>query len=193
MRGTIIPSAVIIVARNRIRRTILILAVSILPLLALSCNGTPTPYATHTPLPNPSQTATSESPTRPLPPVPPGFPTPSGETPIWPTCTAFPEPSALAVAIQDACLAANGQPIILDRDGPLWRQARQMYEGCPLSPEVTVEHQGVVYHAQRYLFGYLWYEDGQPERIWYMTHLGWDIHEAGACVNYTRGLPMVVR
>lgn len=110
-------------------------------------------------------------------------------TPIWPTCTMFPTPVALPRAIIDACLAANGKPIVLNREAALWKAARQMYEGCPLSPEVRVEFGGETYVAQRYLFGYLWARDGDWENIYYMTHLGWEVHLLGPCLNYLMPMP----
>ena len=121
------------------------------------------------------------SPTPPMPPYTP-MPTPRSWHQVWPTCTPFPELSGLAIAIQDECLLANGDPIILDRDGPIWRQARQMYGACPLGPEVRVVHDGVVYWAQRFRFGYLFYEPPDGE-MYYMTHAGWQIHAAVPCVR----------
>jgi len=112
----------------------------------------------------------------------------------WPTCTLFPTPVPLAIIIQDACLRAYGQPIVLDREGPIWQQARQMFEGCPLGPEVTVTVLGVTYHAQPFAFGYLFYRDGAPGEMWYMTHLGWEIHAVVPCVRYDATmmeLPMI--
>ena len=157
----------------------------VLVALLCSCVPTPTPGLTPTCNPWPTFWPTDLA-------GPPDWGTPCTPTcmptarnvAMWPTCTLFPAPEPLAIVIQDACLRANGQPIILDRSGPIWQQARQMFEGCPLGPEITVVTLTGTYHAQRFLFGYLFYRDGAPDEMWYMTHLGWQIHAVVPCVCY---------
>jgi len=157
---------------TRIKKLIVGIAImlycSILPFLATSCVPTPTP--------GPPPTVT---------PVPTCAPLPTArEVTMWPTCTMIPTPEPLAMVIQDACLRANGQPIVLQRSGPIWRQAQQMYEGCPLGPQITVVAMSGTYHAQRFMFGYLFYRDSAPDEMYYMTHLGWEIHAIVPCANY---------
>ena len=155
----------------------LILSIAI---LLCGCVPTPTPAPTCNPCPTfwPTDIA---GPTEWIICTP--LPTPR-DVGAYPTCTPFPEPCPLAIAIQDACLRANGRPIVLDRSGPIWLQARGMFEACPLGPQITVVTASGTYHAQRFAFGYLFYRDGAPGEMWYMTHLGWEIHAVVDCVDY---------
>ena len=143
------------------RRTILIVIALILPIRLSSCNGPPTP---------------------PMPPYTP-MPTPHSWHQVWPTCTPFPEPEGLARAVQDACWLANGEPIVIDREGAFWRVARDMGEARPEAPVVRVVYEDKVYWAQWFDSCFLFHPDGRPEEMYYMTNRGREIHAVIPCVR----------